>query len=472
MFSVRKDRPFWRLLAFRLSFWYAGLLAVSALVCFSVFYGLMISTMRTRTDADLLHMAKRLSDARAQGGMPAVAAEMAKESEAVGINDTFFRAMDRSGARLASSDLAGWNDMLSDSMNAFAIPPAPVFDDWYGTGRHSWVRVVLTPLNDDVVLQIGYSMQDDARVAAEFRRLAGVVLLGAVAAAAATGWFMARRALAGVQTIMTTARRISQGQLMLRVPISGRSDEIDQLAATFNAMLEQIASLLKNMKETNDNIAHELRSPVARIRGLAETTVTSSSTVDEYQALAATTIDQCDRLLQMINTMLDIAEAEGGAVPLEIQSVDLSQMARDAIDLYQPLADDKSLRVTLGTDGPCIVRGDRQRLQRALANLLDNAVKYTPPEGQIGVVIRQRDHLSEIQVSNTGVQLSDEDQQHLFERFYRGRSSRSQPGNGLGLSLAQAIFHAHKGRIEAVNSSQHGVVFTATLPNNGFAAPS
>lgn len=455
---------FWHLLAFRLSLLYAGVLAISSLLCFSVFYAAMISTMRAHTDANLLHLAQRLSDVRARGGMPAVTVEMVKASEGIGTKDIFLRIVDRSGTQLTSSDLAGWADMLTNSAAIHSGITEPVFEDWYGIGRHGWVRVVRTPFDEGAILQIGYSMQDYGLVPAEFRRVAGMVLLGAVAIAVAAGWFMARRTLAGVQTIMTTARQISQGELTRRVPISGRGDEIDQWASTFNRMLERIESLVKGMEETNDNIAHELRSPIARIRGQAETTLTGNGSLDGYREMAASTVEECDRLLAMINTMLDIAEAEAGVMSLKMSSVDVHALLRDISEIYEPMTAEKNIRVSVEANGSLVIRGDVQRLQRMIANLVDNAVKYTPRGGTIRLSAHLTDGQAELSVANTGEGILPDKLPHIFQRFYRADASRSGSGYGLGLSLAQAIVHAHGGQISVRSISGDKTTFYVVLP--------
>jgi signal transduction histidine kinase len=278
---------------------------------------------------------------------------------------------------------------------------------------------------------------------------------------------MARRALVGVETVTRTARRISEGSLEKRVPVKKRADEIDQLALTFNQMLDRIEILVTGIKEMSDNIAHDLKSPITRIRGIAEVSLTAGSSMQEYESMAAGTVEECDRLLDMINTMLIISRTEAGVTQLDCQKLDITNIVRDARDIFQSPADDKGL--TLAYSGPdnADISGDMRLIQRMVANLLDNAIKYTPANGRIDVrVAAGADQSVQITVQDNGRGISVKDQEHIFERFYRCDPSRSQAGTGLGLSFARAVARAHKGDISVSSTIGEGSTFTVTLPKN------
>ena len=286
-----------------------------------------------------------------------------------------------------------------------------------------------------------------------------------IAFAALVGWFMARRALGGVGEITQTAMEISNGALERRVPVGIRGDEIDRLATAFNNMLDRIHALITGMREMTDNIAHDLRSPITRIRGIAEMTLTTGKSINEYEIMAANTIENCDLILGMINTMLDISEAEAGAGELKMEEVDISRVVRDACELFEPMAEDKGVTVISRVSDRCCVIGDIRKLQRMVANLLDNALKYTPSEGVITVSVNDDEENVVISVSDTGVGISEEDLSHIFERFYRCDQSRSQAGIGLGLSLALAIAQSHGGNITVRSRPGKGSTFTVNLPH-------
>ena len=282
---------------------------------------------------------------------------------------------------------------------------------------------------------------------------------------------MARRAVSGVEAVTRTAQKISSGTLDERVPLKTRGDEIDTLALTFNQMLDRIQGLLKEIKEMTDNIAHDLRSPITRIRGAAEIALTSGKNIDEFESMAASTIEECDSLLDMINTMLMISKTESGVSKLSGNEMDLSLIVCKAYELFEPTAEDK--KITLRCDVPSGIRviGDIPMIQRMLANLLDNAIKYTPSGGMVNVAVTEQESRICIAFTDSGVGISSADLPHIFERFYRCDQSRSQAGIGLGLSLARAIARAHGGDISAVSVPNQGSTFTVTLPKSSHPQP-
>jgi heavy metal sensor kinase len=278
------------------------------------------------------------------------------------------------------------------------------------------------------------------------------------------GWFMARRALTQVEEVTQTARGISATDLGRRVPLKGQADEIDRLATTFNDMLDRIQTLVAEMKEMTENIAHDLRSSITRIRGMAEMALTTGKSIDEYESAAASTVEDCDRLLEMINTMLYISQTEAAAEKLPMEEVNMTGVVRDACELFQPVAEDKGVNLVVEIGADLRVRGVLQSLQRMLANLIDNALNYTSRSGTVTVSVSGDEKLGVIAVKDTGIGISQEELPHIFRRFYRGDRSRSLPGTGLGLTLVQAIVHAHGGQISVTSVPNVATTFTVTLP--------
>jgi len=353
---------FFNRLSFRLSLWCGTALLVSSALSFVVFYSIMVAAMRGRTDTDLSHDATRLVETWHAGGLAAVAADIDKQALSRGANDVFYRVLGRDGTALAATSLAGWTDV--GVAHRWPVPAAwvgPAYEYWPGPTALRNVRVLTAPLDAAHVVQIGYCLRDDQLVIAQAQRSLGMVTVGVVIWTMGLGWLLTRRALRGVQTIAATARQIAHGALDLRVSVSGRGDEIDALAGTFNHMLERIKQLVDGMKQTNDNIAHELRSPITRIRGLAETTLLGAPTPEDYQAMAANTIEGCDRLLGIINTMLDIAEGEAGVMPLQITALDLAALAGDACEIYTPvgLRSGSAARKRAGCGATCAICNGR-----------------------------------------------------------------------------------------------------------------
>jgi signal transduction histidine kinase len=248
--------------------------------------------------------------------------------------------------------------------------------------------------------------------------------------------------------------------------VKARGDEIDQLAITFNQMLDRIQALLTEIKEMSDNMAHDLRSPITRIRGIAEVTLSTGKSLVEYEAMAASTVEECDRLLDMINTMLMISKTEAGVDHLTREKIDLAGVVQEACRLFEPTAEDKGITLSYDVTGRSHFIGDSRMIQRMLSNLLDNAIKYTPSGGSVNVSVEEVDAQVVASIKDTGIGISPRDLPHIFERFYRCDQSRSQSGIGLGLSLARAIARAHGGDITAMSSPNQGSTFAITLPKS------
>ncbi|MGE5238484.1 MAG: sensor histidine kinase [Chloroflexota bacterium] len=464
-----KIRSHRKTLAFRLTLWYTGVFAISSCVAFLLFYALIASVIRERVDHELLSQAREFAAVLDARGLESVKAFAVLEAQAAGVKKVFFRLLSPNGQAFSSSNMSYWQDIdiREPAVKDLLRGESHVLETVTIPNRKDKVRILYVMLRPGIILQIGLSMESDTRFIEAFKRIFAVTMVALIGLATGMGWFMARRAVSGVEAVTRTAREISGGTLDKRVPIEERGDEIDQLAMTFNQMLDRIQCLVSEIKEMSDNIAHDLRSPITRIRGLAEVTLTTGKSPEEFEQMAASTIEECDRLLDMINTMLVISKTEAGVHVLRREDVDAARLARDACDLFGPAAEDKGLALTCETPPECPMVGDSRLIQRMLANLLDNAIKYTPSGGAVHVTVSAVTGGVTISVKDTGIGIAPNDLPRIFDRFYRCDRSRSQPGIGLGLSLARAVARAHHGDITVASSLERGSTFTVTLPETG-----
>ena len=468
--SLKKPSRFWNRLTFRLTVWYAGIFAVSSLIAFLLFYTLITSVIRERTDQDLLNQAGKFSTILREQGIGAVVNFAFLEAQEAGVRKVFFRLLYPTGQAFSSSNMSYWKDIdvRKTAIEQLLAGNSHVFETIILQARRDEVRVLYAMIGPGAILQVGQSMENYTRIIDAFRGIFLATMALLVALAAGIGWFMARRAVSGVEAITRTAQTISGGTLAKRVPVKDRGDEIDQLAMTFNQMLDRIQTLVTEIKQMGDNIAHDLKSPLTRIRGSAEVTLTSGKSMAEYESMAASAIEECDRLLDMINTMLMISKTEAGVDKPARAKIDLTRLIRDACELFGTAAEDKGLTLTCDLPETCNIRGDTRMIQRMVSNLLDNAIKYTPPGGTVGVSVSGKDGENMlISVKDTGIGISSEDLPRIFERFYRCDQSRSEAGTGLGLSLARAIAKAHGGDIAVASRPGEGSAFTVTIPKSG-----
>jgi signal transduction histidine kinase len=281
------------------------------------------------------------------------------------------------------------------------------------------------------------------------------------------GLFMTRNMLRRVDAVNRTSEHIIHGDMSQRVPLTGSGDEFDQLASNLNAMLDQIERLMAGMRQVTDNIAHDLRTPLARLRARLEVTLLEKPDEQRYGEALRRTIVEADTLLGTFNALLGIAEAEAGSRREALSVVRLDEIAHSVAELYEPVADEKGLTLAALIDEGLLVRGDRHLLSQAIANLLDNALKYTPA-GSVSLTVRAEGDWARVEVADTGPGVPADRRESVFDRFVRLEGSRSTPGNGLGLSLVRAVARMHGGsvRLEAnqPGAESPGLRVILTLP--------
>ena len=455
-----------RTLAFRLTLWYAGIFVLFACIAFTLIFLVLRSTIRQRIDDDLLSQAGELAAVYALQGGSTLQRTVALQAQAAGEKKMFFRLFYPSGLVFASSNMSYWRDVGIDRRAVEAVIRGKhhVFRGALVSSEGYPVRIIYTRIGRSIILQLGHSSQKEAQLLKTFRKIFMVTMSVMWALAVGVGWFMARRALSGVASVTRTASRISEEDLETRVVVGQHHYEIEQLSRTFNQMLDRIQRLVSGVRQMNDNIAHDLRSPITRIRGLAEVTLTGSEEIESFRQMAASTIEECDRLLSMINTMLTISRTESGVDPAQREFVDFSKLVADACELFRPIAEDKGVAMACSPGEKVHVYGDHGMLQRMVANLIDNAVKYTARGGSISAELVCSDDYAELKIADTGMGISPDDQGKVFHRFFRSDQSRSQGGAGLGLSLAQAVARAHGGGIALQSMPGKGSSFTVSLP--------
>lgn len=453
-------------LALRLSIGYGLVFALSSVAAFALFYSLVAADMRRAMDAELHEDFQELSALLQEEGLAGFEKEVAAEVAGDGAEQVYFRLVSADGAVRVDSGGAAWRGLRSPAATRQRLneQAGPLLETVTLSDAAQAARVIYGGLSDGGLLQIGESLAEQDAFLSLLRNGFVMLVPPVLLLAGLLGGFMARQASRGVVEVSRAAAAIAEGDMDRRVPLTRRRDEIDQLARTFNGMLDRIQALLRGMREMSDNIAHDLRSPLARIRGIAEGALTSPLSLEDCKSVAADTIEECDRLMHLINTMLDITETEAGMVNNTMETVDLSKVIHEACDLFQPLAEDKN--ITLGWSGEpdAEVFGNVHFLQRMIANLIDNALKYTARGGTVAVVlVRDGDEVS-MSVRDTGCGIEAGEIEHVFKRFYRCDQSRSAAGSGLGLSLAAAIARAHGGAIDVHSTPGEGSEFRVRLP--------
>ena len=428
----------------RLGLWYATLFVLGAIAMVFLTYWLTSASLAQRDQQIIQSKLGEYGATYQRGGLDALA-ETVRAEQSAAPERLFVRVVDRGAEVLVLSQPEGWDPAL--------------------------LEVASLRLWDGTLVQVGKSTEARADLLARFRAVLGVVTLSIVLVALAGGFIATRSVLRPIRRLTQVVGRIVRtGRTDQRVRLSqahGRPDAIDDLTKLFNAMLDRIEGLVTAMRDSLDNVSHDLRTPLARMRAAAESALAAPSDLDRCRDALADAVEETDRVLVMLDTLMDISEAESGALQLRRERVALSEVVAHAVDLYRDVAESKGLILAVHSAADVVVMADGTRLEQVAANLIDNALKYTPTGGRVNVDVLQEGQQAVLQVRDTGVGIRPEELPRIWERLFRGDASRTERGIGLGLSLVRAVVEAHGGTVEVKSEIGRGSTFRVTLPIQG-----
>jgi signal transduction histidine kinase len=425
----------------RIALWYATLFVGGAVaIVFLTYYLLSVSLIQR--DQQLIRA--KLGDyaaAYARAGARGLAAVVQSE-QAVTPERLFVRVVDRGVESLVLSNPEGWDPRKLETVTA--------------------------QLADGTIVQVGKSTEAREDLLARFRAALGFVTLLVVGIALTGGWLATQSAIFPIRRLTHTVDAIIRtGRTDARVPVEGAGgDAIDELTLLFNAMLDKIEGLVSAMRGALDNVSHDLRTPLARLRGTAELALAGPADVDRYRDALAECVEETDRVLVMLNTLMDISEAESGTLQLNRQPVALADIVSRVVDLYRDVADAQNVTLQSGNrpSADLKVHGDSTRLEQVAANLVDNAVKYTPAGGRVEISIGRDADRAFFRVADSGPGIPGDELPRIWDRLFRGDASRAERGLGLGLSLVKAVVEAHGGTVAVDSQPGAGATFTVWLP--------
>lgn len=451
-------------LGLRIGLWYAAIFATSAVLLGGATYALLSAVLQQRDQEIVVSTLREYAARYEAGGLLALARAVDLEQRSGRHERLFVRVLGAGRDALFISLPPEWGEFDVDRLGADGADRSGGWSRAPARGREALLEVASARVRDGSIIQVGKSTENRSELLRQFRTVAILASTLMIIVGLAGGVVLTRSTLRPVRNLADVVRGIVRtGRTEARVPVPESGDAIAELSTLFNAMLDRINTLIGAMRDSLDNVAHDLRTPLTRLRGLAERALASGDAAEQREALADC-IEQSDRILAVLNTLMDISEAETGALRLRTAPVALDALVGEVVGLYDEVADDKQIEVTVHAAQTVVAMADRDRLRQALANLLDNALKYTGRGGRVVIETQAGDGRATIMIRDTGAGIAPDELPRIWERLYRGDRSRAERGLGLGLSLVRAYIVAQGGEVTAASIPGEGSTFTVRLP--------
>ena len=456
----------------RLTLVYTGVFGVLLVAIAAASYRVLAYQLDADVSANLEEMTRGLHGyLRFGDGAPTLSFDPTDPAQASFVSEAtrYYQVFDAiSGDLMAQSDVLGplGLELTPGEVRQLVEQPVP-FDVQTDYGRIRFSNSVLEPaVGRRVLLQVGVSLEPMDNVLKRFLALLAVSVPVGLLAAMLLGRWTARLALTPLSELAEATRTIDIEGLRRRLPVRGARDELDAVAAAFNETLSRLEHAVGEMREFSTALAHELRTPLAALRGDIELALLKPGNDEAVQRRFASQLEEIDKLSGLIERMLLLARAEAGEIAIALGPVDLGKLAGSLVEQVEPVAKAKGLDLRFEQAGPAIVHADADWLERLLLNLLDNAIKFTPAGGHVLVTVSREGTETRVAVQDTGIGMDPAAVPHVFERFFRADPARSSgvEGAGLGLSLVKWVVDRHHGRIQVESRPGQGSTFTVVLP--------
>ncbi len=450
---------------FRLAVIYLCLFTASVLGLLGFIYWSATESVTRQIDSTINAEITGLAEQFNQRGLIGLVQAIERRAGTAGASRGLYILADESFEPIAGN-LSRWPDEPPDSEGWITFRLE--YPDDTGSSTN-FGRARIFDLGPRFHLLVGHDIEERSRIAASIR---GTLIWGVVIAIGVSlvgGILMSRSLLKQIDSINETSREIMAGDLSRRIPIGNRGDEIDEVAGNLNAMLDQIERLLAGMSEISDNIAHDLRTPISRLRTGLESALIGYADPEDYRDAIRSAIEEADNTLKTFNALLNIAQAEAGATQAQFEPLELQALLQDVGELYEPLAEEQGIQLKQDLTSDIVLKGDRNLLFQAVANLTDNALKFATADSCVTLTLRHEtasgagSKNAEIIVTDQGPGIPEADRERVLERFHRLEASRSTPGNGLGLSLVSAVAKLHGGALRLEDNAP-GLRAVLSLP--------
>lgn len=444
---------------FKLALIYMALFSMSVLLLLGFIYwstaGYMVRQTEATIDAEIIGLADRYD----WGGIKGLSDVISERISRQAVRRSLYLLTDEKFNPLLGN-LESWPKGQTSDQEwlSFHIES----NDSQDTEHHKALARVF-PLQGSFHLLVGRDVHDLEEIQKLIREALFWGLMMTLVLALAGGTMMSRTMMHKIEIINDTCHMIMDGDLTQRIPRTGGDDDFDKLVGTLNRMLDQLEVLMQGVKQVTNNIAHDLRTPLSRLRRRLDMLRQNGLSPDDHEDLLEQTICEADGLLATFKALLRISEVESGSRRGDFKNVDIAALLDDLIELYEPLSEEKGQTIVADKQSVQPIQGDRDLLFQVFSNVLDNAIKYTPASGFIRISVNDQPNQVQISICDTGPGIPVEAQEKVFDRFFRLEESRSSPGNGLGLSLVAAIVHLHYGQVELADNNP-GLKLRIKLP--------
>jgi signal transduction histidine kinase len=447
--------------AFRLSLIYALLFSMIATIALSFIYWVAAEQIKQQTDQRLRLETDVLMNRYHTGRFDALAQTIQRRNTDSSTTFFIYALLDRRGRDINKSFRPEY--ITADRRQAYTTMTLGEISHMIpAKQKDSPARVLLTLLPTKHLLMVGADLNQQKHLLNKIFSVVASAIAIIFTLALLGGVLMGRRILKRIDAVRKTAGEIIEGDLTQRMPFTRRNDEFDRLSLVLNRMLQRLEQSMQGMREVTDNLAHDLRTPLNRLRNRLELTLLKNPDTVDYKKSQQEAIEDVDTLINTFNSLLNIAQTESGAKGNHLETVDLSQLMNGLGELYDVVAEEENISFNYQIEDNLEVQGNQQLLAQAFTNLIDNAVKYTPEKGHIDLQANRKDSSVIITISDTGAGIPKEQREHVFKRFVRLDNARTSVGNGLGLSLVKAVMDQHEAEI-VLGDNQPGLIVEVRL---------
>ncbi|BCS94702.1 two-component sensor histidine kinase [Desulfoluna limicola] len=462
--SLKRLRNITRTLGFRVGAWYSAIFIGSSALLFVLAYLFLGATLRNQDYEEIQLELREVQTLYDIGGVTALNRYVDHLSSERRSRPLFIRIADKGNHTRHIFSRDSWDDFNLDLLSQ----GCPDCQGWqtFSCRKGTYVLDVLsgpvTARGNRV--QVGMSSQRRQEILRQFRKIFLVVMAPLFVLGLSGGIFLSRRTLRPIRGIIKTVRSIDAGTMDARVKRTHTGDELDELAGLFNSMLDSIHRLIIGMENSLDHVAHDLRTPMTRLRNISEMALREEGDPELARQALEKGIEESDRILSLLTTLMDVSEAETGVLRIVPHDTNLSHLIETIVEMYRFVAEEKEVELLSEIEKGLTASVDPHRMSQALANILDNAVKFTPQGKKVRLTARREGARIHIAIQDSGPGIPSEDLPRIWDRLFRGDRSRSQKGLGLGLSLVKGIVSAHHGEIYVESSEGEGALFTVVLP--------